>query len=135
VGNAAKLSNKKAMNSISRTRLTKSLKTISIDKDDLKKLLGILQLRAISASEFEMRKAENQELDNIDTIKTNLKICSELKVKITGFQNEEIFGTIDEVFNFPSFPEKINSVYVSSDVVYRTNYNYIPEIFFRLYKT
>ena len=45
-------------NNISRTKLTKSLKSLSLDKEDLKKMLSILQLRAKDASDIEYKKGE-----------------------------------------------------------------------------
>jgi hypothetical protein len=120
-------------NNISRTKLSKSLKSLSLDKEDLKKLLDILQLRAKDASDIEYKKGETQEKTDSKTLRANLDICAELKITIKGSQNEELFGTIDEVFSFPSFPEKIESVYVNSELVYRTNFDYYPANSFRLF--
>ena len=50
---------------ISRTKLSKSLKSLSLDKEDLKKMLDILQLRAIDASEIEYKKGERDGLKEI----------------------------------------------------------------------
>lgn len=120
-------------NKISRTKLSRTFKSLSVDKDDLKKLLDILQLRAVAASEIEYQKAVNEQLKDLDTIKTNLEKCSKLKVTVKGSKNEELFGTIDEVFNFPSFPEKVISIYVNSDLIYRSDFNYFPENSFQLF--
>lgn len=120
-------------NKVSRTKLSRTFKSLSLDKEDLKKLLDILQLKAEAASAIEYQKASNNELKDLDLIKTNLEKCSKLKVTIKGSNNEELFGTINEVFNFPSFPEKVISVYVNSELIYRSDFNYFPENSFQLF--
>ncbi|MBL7740131.1 MAG: hypothetical protein JNK14_13015 [Chitinophagaceae bacterium] len=117
---------------ISRTRLTKSLKSLSLDKEDLKKILDILQLRAKDASDIEYKKSDKLEITEPNNLRANLDTCAELKVTIKGSRNEELFGTIDEVFKFPSFPEKITSVYVNSRLIYESNFDHYPSNSFSL---
>lgn len=118
---------------ISRTKLTKSLKSLSLDKEDLKKMLDILQLRAKDASDIEYKKSDKLEITEPNNLRANLDICAELNVTIKGSQNEELFGTIDEVFKFPSFPEKISSVYVNSRLMYESKFNHYPSNSFSLF--
>lgn len=120
-------------NNISRTKLSKSLKSLSLDKEDLKKMLDILQLRATNASDIELKKSDYLEITEPNNLRANLNTCAELKITIKGSQNEELFGTIEEVFNFPSFPEKIDSVYVNSELIYRANFSHSPSNSFNLF--
>ena len=117
---------------IVRNRLSKKINSLSFDKEDLRKLLNTLQLRANAASSIEYKKFEAQKVDNLENIKKDLDVCAILKISVTGFQSEELFGTIEEVFNSVSFPEAVKTIYLNSDLTYRTLYKYYPENSFHL---
>lgn len=117
---------------ISRTRLTRSLTSLSLDKEDLRKILDILQLRANDASNIEYKKGEKLEITEPNNLRANLNTCAELQVTVIGSQNDELFGSIDEIFKSPSLPEKILSVYVNSKLIYDSKFNHIPSNFFSL---
>lgn len=116
-----------------RNNLTKKINSLSLDKDELKKLLTILQLRANAASQIEYAKFEAQNLENLENIKKDLDFCATLRMTVTGYQNEELFGTIDELFQSVSFPEQVKTIYVVSDLTYRIPYKYHPENLFKLF--
>lgn len=122
---------------ILRNKLSKNITSLSLDKEELKKVVGLLQEGANSACEFELRKAEafsiNDEGYNKELIKANLKTCAILKISVAGYENKELFGTIDEVFNSVSFPERVKSLYVHSEHPYKAQFNYFPENFFELF--
>jgi hypothetical protein len=120
---------------IVRNKLSKNITSLSLDKEELKKLLALLQERANAACEFEYKKIEavTDQGYNKELAKDNLKSCSILKVTITGNENKELFGSIDEVFNSISFPEKVKAVYVHSEIPYKSQFNYYPENFFELF--
>lgn len=46
---------------------------------------------------------------------------------------EELFGNIEEVFNSISFPEQIKSIYLSSELLYKSQFNYIARNQFQIY--
>ncbi len=115
-----------------RNRLSKKISSLSFDKEDLRKLLNILQLRANAASEIEYKKLETKNPDILENIRKDLNDCASLRISVTGFQSEELFGTIDEVFNSVSFPEAVRTIYLNSDLIYRSTYKYYPENFFQL---
>lgn len=120
---------------IVRNKHSKSIASLSFDKDELKMILVLLQERANSACEFEYKKIEaiNDEGYNKELAKANLKACSMLRITIAGHENKELFGSIDEVFNSVSFPEKVKSLYVHSELPYKAQLNYYPENFFELF--
>lgn len=120
-------------NNVVRNKLSKGIKSLSFDKDDLKKLLDKLQVRAKEASEIEYKRLESKNAENLEAIKIDLEVCATLKITVTGFQNEELFGTIDEVFNSVSFPDAVKTIYLNSELIYRTFYKYYPDNSFSLF--
>ena len=112
---------------IVRNRLTKKFTSVSVDKEDIKKLLNLLQERATNASELEFTKFEKRNIENIIEIKSDLDKCAVLNISVKGSKNEELFGTIDEAFNSNSFPENVISIYLNSDLNYTTLYKHNPE--------
>jgi hypothetical protein len=117
---------------IVRNRLTKNITSLSLDKDELRRFLNILQERANAICEIECKKIESFSDVNLEKAKENLKTCAPLNITITGKQSEELFGTIDEVFNSVSFPERIKSLYVNSNLSYKTLFNYYTENSFEI---
>lgn len=120
-------------NDIVRNKLSKKIGALSLDKDDLRKLLDILQQRAKTASEIEYKRFEEKQVENLEQVKHNVEICATLKITVVGFKSEELFGTIEDVFGSVSFPDSVKTIYVNSDVVYRANFNYYPCNHFQLY--
>ncbi len=118
-----------------RNKYSKAISSLSMDKDDLKRLLLLLQERANAAWEFENKKLDALPDENYDKelARVNLKACSVLKVTVQGKNNKELFGSIDDVFSSLSFPEKVLGVYVHSEMPYRSLYNYSLENHFELF--
>ena len=118
-----------------RNKNSKNITSLSLDKNELRRLLDILQERTSSACEFENKKIDSDETEVYDKLlaKENLKKCSVLQVTITGLEDKVLLGTIDEVFNSVSFPERIKSVYVHSEIPYKSLLNYYPENFFEFF--
>jgi hypothetical protein len=114
--------------SIVKNKLSKPIDSLNIDKEDLRKLLGILQERANSACDIECKFFEETfvKVDNLQKSIQDLKSCSTLKLTIVGIDGKELFGNIDDVFNSVSFPDKINTLYVNSGLIYKSQFNYIP---------
>jgi hypothetical protein len=117
---------------IVRNNLSKKIGSLTLDKDDLRKLLNILQQRANAASEIEYKKFEAFKPENLENIKRDLDYCAILMISVTGYQNEELFGTIDDVFNSISFPEQVKTIFVNSELRYQEPYKYHPVNSFKL---
>ncbi|MHA7100720.1 hypothetical protein [Roseivirga pacifica] len=112
---------------IVKNRLYKSIESLTINKSDLYRFLRILQERANSACDIESNHIESFiPAENLDKSKEDLRSCSEIKVTINGQDGEELFGSIDEVFDSPSFPEQIKSLYLNTELIYKSRFNYIP---------
>jgi len=121
-------------NNIVRNKLSKNITSLSLDKDEVKKILMLLQERADAACEFEYKKIDAVTDTGYDKelARSNLRACSILKVTLAGQEDKELFGSIDEVFTSMSFPEKVKTVYVHSEIPYKSQFNYYPENFFEL---
>ena len=112
---------------IVKNRVRKPIDSLTINKDDLLKFSRILQERADAACNIECNHIESIiPAENLEKSKEDLKSCSQLKLTITGLDGEELFGSIDEVFGSVSFPEQVKSLYVNSDLIYKSKFNYIP---------
>jgi len=119
---------------IVRNRLRKPIDSLTINKDDLLKLLKILQERADAACEIECNHIETiVTADKLDQSKEDLISCSQLKFTITGLDGEELYGSIDDVFNSVSFPEQLKSLYVNSEIIYKSRFNYLPRNRFEVF--
>ena len=117
-------------------RLSQAIRSFSIDKQDLRKLCDILQERSTAAGIIEAdkyEKREGQKDEDYEKDKRLLKEAFELKITISGSNGAELYGTIDEVFNSPNFPDKINSFYVNSESTLKGVYNWYPRNSFDLF--
>ena len=119
---------------IVKNRLRKQIDSLSINKEDLLKFLNILQVRANSACDIECNHIESFiPAENLEKSKEDLRSCSILKLTINGQDGEELFGSIDEVVESVSFPEQIKSLYLNSELIYKSNFNYIPRNSFNVF--
>lgn len=108
-----------------KNRLQKPIESLSLDKEDLIKLLNILQERAITACSIETDHIESFiPAENLEKSIQDLRTCSTLKITITGLDGKELYGGIDEVMESVSFPERVISLYVNSEMLYKAYYNY-----------
>lgn len=120
---------------ILRTELAKAINSLSFEKDELKKILTVLQTKANEACKIEsdFLLTLNDLKGDIDIMKENLSKCSLLKVTIKGTKGEDLFGSVEEVFEANIFPDKIQSVYVNSEIPYVGQFSYHPRNFFQLF--
>jgi hypothetical protein len=117
-----------------KNRLSKPIESLAIDKKNLLRLLLILQERADAACEMEcnyIRTITSE--DELEQSLADLSSCSILNVTITGLDGEELFGTIEEVFDSVSFPEQIKTVFVNSELIYKARFNYFVRNRFDLF--
>ncbi|MFD0862747.1 hypothetical protein ACFQ1M_11075 [Sungkyunkwania multivorans] len=117
-----------------KNRFHKPIESLTIGKDDLLKFLKVLQERADSACEIECNHLASMvpPVDKLEQSIESLKSCALLKLTLTGSDGEELFGSIDEIFDSVSFPEQVKSVYVSSELLYEFKFNHPPRNRFRV---
>lgn len=120
--------------SIVKNKLQKPIASLNINKEDLKKFLQILQERSNAACDIECNHIESfTKAEDLEKSKEDLRSCSILKLTVNGIDGEELFGNIEDVFNSVSFPEQINSIYVNSELLYKSQFNFIPRNQFEIY--
>ena len=116
-------------------RLKMDVLSLSLDKEDLKKFCDILQERANSAADIEVGLFEKREQTdeqyqaNIETLRNSF----ELKITVSGKNGEELWGTIEEVFNSVNFPSEVKSLYVDSESTLRHVHKYYPNNSFKIF--
>jgi len=116
-------------------RLKMDVLSLSLDKEELKKFCDILQERANSAAEIEIGLFEKREQTD-EQYKANqetLRNSFELKITISGKNGEELWGTIEEVFNSVNFPIEVKSLYIDSESTLRHVHNYYPHNSFKIF--
>lgn len=108
----------------------------SFDKESLRRFLNILQERLNAAAEFEVSKFEqnDQSDEDFNTNKNLLRDGFIIRPTVTGKNGQELYGTVDEVFESANFPQEVRSIYVNSEIWLKSRYNYVPhnslELFF-----
>lgn len=112
-----------------------NISSLSLDKNDLRKLCDILQERSYSAAEIEIRKFRKDEgpKEQYENVRIELKKAFELDITIVGNGGESLFGTIEEVFDSPNFPDEINSLYINNKNRLKVYYNYSPSNSFTIF--
>lgn len=100
--------------------------SVSLDKDELRRLFTILQERLDAAAElevlsFKQLQQTNEEFEkNKDILRDGYKI----RPTLTGLNGVELFGLTIDVFESPNFPETIKSIYINSSINLKAVHNY-----------
>lgn len=117
-----------------KNRQTMNVSSLSLDKDNLRRFCNILQERANSAAELEVDlfPKDDQTDEQYEANLQTLRESSQLKVNISGKDGEELWGSIDEVFESVNFPEQVKSFYVDSETTLRYIHNYYPHNSFKI---
>lgn len=118
-----------------KNRLSQKISSLSLDKNELKKLCEILQERFNGAADLEIKAFArgNQTDEEFENNKKTLQECFELKVTISGTNGEELYGATEDVFNSPNFPDDIETFYVNSETILRAVHNYYPRNSFNVF--
>ncbi|MEJ8678438.1 hypothetical protein P0C22_07685 [Plesiomonas shigelloides] len=123
--NQPRISNRQKMN----------ISSLSLNKDELRRLCNILQERANSAADIEVSlfhingQTEEQYQENIKTLRNSFQ----LNITICGFSGEELWGSIDEVFDSVNFPEHVKSLFIDSESTLRVIHNFYPHNAFKIF--
>ncbi len=118
-----------------KTRLTQKVSSLSLGKDELKKLCDILQERSDRAAELEIQAFTQREQsdEQYEKNKKELKECFILHPIIVGDNGEQLTGSIENVFNSPNYPEDVKSFFVDSEGMLRAVHNYYPRNLFKVF--
>lgn len=106
--------------------LSKRIRSLSVDKEILRKMLDVLQERSYSAGDIEIthfQKGEQNE-EQYESNKKTLKEGFTLYITLTGREGIKLNGSIHDVFESPNFPDDVLSVYVDSSVPLKALHNW-----------
>ena len=106
----------------------------AFSRKDLKTLCEKLQELSFEAAEEEIRHytPPNPQPEQVVADIQVLRSGFELKVTVSGADDEMIFGTISDVFNSPRFPDKVKRLYIDSAFDLRDRYDWYPRNRFEL---
>ena len=99
----------------------------SFDKEDLRKLLDLLQERLHAAAELEVSNYKQNDLpeEQFQKNKETLRNGYKLLFSITGANGQRLYGTPQEILSSPNYPETIESVYINSAIALKTRENWV----------
>lgn len=108
------------------TCLTRERVACSFDKSELRTFLAVLQERLDAAAELEIgRFQQNQQSDEeYERIKNEIRWGYKLRPTLMGEGGRELYGTVEEVFDSPNFPEVVKSIYINSAIPLDVSYNF-----------
>lgn len=116
-------------------RLTRERVSCSFDKADLKRFLEVLQERLDAAADLEEANFQqhNQTADEFENNKQLLRSGFKVRPTVTGKNGQELFGTVEDVFDSPNFPEVVKSVFIGSEIFLKASYNYTVRNSFEIF--
>jgi len=120
---------------IIRNNLNTQIRSFSIDKEHIERLVQVLKERCISACDLELAnlKQFDQSDEDFANFKDNLKDAYEVRMTVNATDGQQLIGSVDDVLNSPNYPEDIKSIYIASDSVLQGVYNYTPRNFFQIF--
>ncbi len=108
----------------------KSIRSFSIDRSELRKLLEVLQERAYAAAELEEKdlpQLDGQTNEEFEKDKADLKECFKLFITLTGAHGRKLTGDIGQIFDSPNYPAEVKQVFFDTSTTLRSRYNYFPK--------
>jgi len=111
-----------------RNNLTNEVRSLSVCKEDLYRLLNTLKERTDAAKKIELDNFQkfDQEVEVYEKNKETIAESFQLRVTVTSGDGQELFGTVEDIFNSPNFPEDVKAIFIASDSVLTGAYNYQP---------
>ena len=110
----------------------KRIRSFSIDRAELRKLLELLQERANAAGEIEEKhfdklrlQAKPQTEEQVEKAKKDLREGFRLFITVSGIDGTELTGNIEDIFASPNFPDEVKTLFFSTDIPLQ-KYNYYP---------
>jgi len=105
------------------------IRSLSVDRAELRRILEVLQERVYAAADIEERgfkKVEDQADEQFEQAKKDLRDGFRLYVGVSGVNGETLHGSIEEVFDSPNFPDDVRSVFFNSSLRLQQLYGYYP---------
>jgi hypothetical protein len=110
------------------TNLGRKIRSLSLDKATLRRLLDLLQERSFAAGDIEVANFQQgqQTPEVFDQNKKTLKECFRLYITLTGVDGVNLNGSIEAIFDSPNFPESVASVFFDSATPLKIVHKYTP---------
>ncbi len=115
---------------------SKRIRSVSLDRSDLQKLLEILQERSYAAADLEItnfQKLEGQTDEQYENDKERVKKGFEFHLTLTGADGRKLTGSINDIFSSLNFPDEVSKVYINTATPLNVSYNYQPRNSFTLF--
>lgn len=109
-------------------QLSKRIRSFTVDKAKLKKILELLQERSYAAGEIEVSNFQKgtQTDEEFEKNKTSCKEGFKLFITLKSKDGKELSGSIEDIFSSPNYPDSVTSVFFDSSTPLKVNHNYIP---------
>lgn len=107
----------------------KRIRSFSVDRKDLRRLLELLQERAYTAADIEEQKFEKRPEhteEEFNQAKHELRDGFELFITLSGVDGRMLTGNISQIFDSPNFPEDVKEVCFDTATSLRSRYRYVP---------
>jgi hypothetical protein len=107
----------------------KRIRSFSVDKNYLRRLLELLQERAYTAADIEEQKFEKRPEhteEQFKQAKQELREGFELFITLSGVDGRMLTGNISQIFDSPNFPEDVKEVFFDTATSLRSRYGYAP---------
>ena len=117
-------------------RQKQRIRSFSVSKAELRRLLNILQERSNAAGEIEVAHWVKPQAQADETYEADRKEILEgfnLYLTITGTDGRELSGNISDLFDSPNFPDEILRLYVNTENPLKFKYNFHPRNSFELF--
>lgn len=120
------MENNKNAEFIIRNEQSMKVSSLTLDRDELLAFCRLLQERAKAAGEIEIANYQKGDLSddqyqfNLNTLRNGFDI----RVLVAGKNGENLWGTVDEVFASPNFPDDVKSLFIDSASSLKASHNY-----------
>ncbi len=106
---------------------TRKIRSLSLDKAELRKLLDRLEERSLAAGEREARRfvpRPDMTPEQADNARQQIRDGHKLRVRVEGEDGGRLDGSIREVFESPNFPDGVRTALFDSSMPLRVIHNY-----------
>jgi hypothetical protein len=105
----------------------RNVRSLSLDRNELRKLLEKLQERCAAAGAIEAAAYQplNREPTAIEKDRQLLREGFKLFVTLEGKDRSSLTGSIGTIFDSPNFPTDVRSVFFNSETPLRSSINYV----------
>lgn len=109
-------------------RLSQPIASSRLDMAALRRLCELLRERVSAAGDLEVQAFQkgNQTDEQYEANKETLRDACDLWITAKGHDGKELYGTVEEVFDSPNFPDDLALLYVNSSTTLRAVHNWVP---------